>query len=128
MSGVQTKRGLSGLGLFATQDFKRGDFIIEYTGEYISREEADRRGGKYLFTVNKNLVIDGKERSNTARYINHACRPNSYAELDEEEERIRIYAKRKITSGEEITYHYGREYFNDMIGSDCRCTTCRANT
>ena len=45
------KRSNAGLGLFATKEFKRGDFIIEYTGEKISEEVANRRGGKYLFTI-----------------------------------------------------------------------------
>ncbi len=125
MLDVKIRRGLSGLGLFATKEFKRGDFIIEYLGEKISPEEADRRGGKYLFTVTKEFVIDGKDRSNIARYINHACKPNCYAEADVDNIQIRFYAKRKIQLGEEITFHYGKQYFEDMIGENCRCNSCQ---
>jgi SET domain-containing protein len=119
------KRSRSGLGLFAQKDYQKGDYIIEYTGERISEQEANRRGGKYLFRLNKKLTIDGKGRENLARYINHSCRPNAYPELNYAETRIRIYAKKKITSGEEITYNYGKMYFKDLIEPHgCKCEKC----
>jgi SET domain-containing protein len=122
---VQTKKSQSGLGLFAKRDFKKGEMIIEYTGEKITEAEANIRGGKYLFELNDNWTIDGKDRKNLARYINHSCKPNCYPELDENEERIFIYAKRNIKSGEELNYNYGKMYFNDIIGKDnCQCLSC----
>lgn len=125
---VQVKRGVAGLGLFATQPFKRGDFIIEYIGDMIDRAEADRRGGKYLFTVTADCIIDGKGRTNIARYINHACRPNAYAEADVDELKIRMYAKKKILPGEEIFCHYGQEYFKAFLGAACQCPYCKTTT
>jgi SET domain-containing protein len=119
------KRSIAGLGLFATQPMKRGDFIIEYTGELISTEEADRRGGKYLFVVSDSKTIDGKGRENIARYVNHSCAPNAEAELDEDELRVRIYARKKILPGEEILYDYGKEYWEEHIKPyGCRCEAC----
>ena len=75
------KRSSAGLGLFAAKAFKRGERIIEYTGEKISEDEANDRGGKYLFELNERWTIDGKGRENTARYINHSCKPNAYPDL-----------------------------------------------
>lgn len=126
---VCTKRSkVSGLGLFAKQDFKKDDFIIEFTGEKISEEEANRRGGKYLFELNNEWTIDGKGRENPARYINHSCRPNCYPELDENEEHIYIYAKKKIKAGEELSFNYGKKYLNEIIGKDnCSCASCQQN-
>jgi uncharacterized protein len=119
------KKSSAGLGLFATAPLKRGDFIIEYTGELISTDEANRRGGKYLFVVSDEKTIDGKGRENTARYINHSCKPNAEAELDEDELRVRIYAKRKILPGDEILYDYGSEYWDEHIKPyGCRCVPC----
>jgi SET domain-containing protein len=121
------KKSNSGLGLFTTFDIKKGDLVIEYTGEKITEAEANRRGGKYLFELNDDWTIDGKGRENKARYINHSCKPNSYPELDENEERIFIYAKRNIKAGEELTYNYGKMYFNDLIKVDgCKCDHCLA--
>lgn len=120
------KRGSAGLGLFAARPFVRSDFIIEYLGEVISDEEANRRGGKYLFTLNRRMVIDGKDRGNLARYINHSCRPNCYAEINEDETRIFFYAKKKIAAGEELTYNYGKDYFERIIKPvGCKCEYCQ---
>jgi len=121
----QVKKSSAGLGLFATAEIKKGELVIEYTGERITEAEANRRGGKYLFELNDNWTIDGKGRENTARYLNHACKPNCYPELSEDEKQIHIYAKRKILAGEELTYNYGKMYFNDLIGRDnCQCQLC----
>lgn len=122
---VIVKRSSAGLGLFAAQAFKKGDCVIEYTGEVISETEANRRGGKYLFELNDNWTIDGKNRKNIARYINHSCRPNCYPELNETETAIFIYAKRNIALGEEITYDYGTDYVTRVIKPlGCRCQKC----
>jgi SET domain-containing protein len=122
---VMVKRAKSGLGLFSGEDLKKGQFIIEYTGEHISHEEADLRGGMYLFTINEKIVIDGKTRDNIARYINHSCNPNAEAESDDEDEKIRVYAKKRIALGDEITIDYGKEHWENYIGHEnCRCNKC----
>lgn len=122
---VVVKKSKAGLGLFALTPFKRGDFIIEYTGELLQTEEADRRGGKYLFIINDDWVLDGKGREHTGRYINHSCKPNAEAESDEDARKVRILARKKIEPGEEITYDYGKEYWNEYIKPlGCKCTAC----
>ena len=124
-SQFRVKRSRTGLGLFSLEDIPKGGLIIEYTGERISNEEADRRGGRYLFAVTDELVIDGKGRENVSRYINHACEPNAEAQHDESDDRIYIRAIKKIKAGEEITYNYGKEYLEDLIGpGGCKCATC----
>lgn len=124
-ASAQTRIGRSrtGLGLFATDTFKRGDFIAEYTGERIPNSEADRRASKYLFETSDRWSIDGAGRSNIARYINHSCAPNAVAEIDRG--RVYIYAKKRIEPGQEITYNYGRNYFSTVIAPiGCRCVAC----
>ena len=119
------KRTNAGLGLIANKAFKKGDFVIEYTGEIIPDEEADRRGNRYLFEINGKWTIDGTDRSNLARYINHSCRPNCEAEFDERAKRIRIYALKKITPGDELSYDYGTAHFEEYIKPHgCRCEKC----
>ncbi|HET8575122.1 MAG TPA: SET domain-containing protein [Candidatus Paceibacterota bacterium] len=119
----QVKRSRAGLGLFASKAIAKGTFIVEYVGEIISSQEADRRGGKYLFQLNSRKTVDGKNRSNVARYINHSCRPN--AEVEIKRGHILIFAKKKIREGEEIAYDYGKEYFQEYIEPyGCRCEFC----
>jgi uncharacterized protein len=125
MKDFIVKRSSAGLGLFAGRDFRRGDLVIEYTGEKITDAEAQRRGGRYLFELNNKWTLDGKGRTNTARYINHSCQSNCRPELTDDETQILIYAKRPIKAGEEFTYDYGRQYFDTLMGKDhCLCREC----
>jgi len=123
---TKVQRSSAGLGLFALEDLMKDQLIIEYTGERITEDEANKRGGRYLFQVTDTLVIDGKNRENTARYINHACKPNAEAEHDEEDDRIYIRASKNIKVGEEITYHYGKDYMKQIISKEgCMCASCQ---
>ena len=123
-------RSATGLGLFATKLIKRAAYITTYRGRRISTEESERRerrGAKYMFELNKRWVIDGSPRWNVARYINHSCRPNAKPEI--RKGRIVLIALRSIAPGDEITYDYGRDYFNFFFKkSGCRCMACRTKT
>lgn len=120
---LATKRGVNGLGLFAKVPMKKGDCIIEYVGEIINDAEANRRGGRYLFQTSKDRHIDGTDRKNVARYINHSCRPN--CEVDIIRGRVFVYAKRAISVGEELNYDYGEEYWDEHIKpKGCACEKC----
>ncbi len=64
-----------GLGLFTLEDIEKDEFICEYTGEIITRDESDRRsiikdpvGLNYLFTVTKQHDIDAYRAGNEMRY------------------------------------------------------------
>lgn len=123
MKQFLVKRGLNGLGLYANTDIPKKKKFLEYVGEIISAEEADNRGGRYLFEVSKKWTVDGKSRDNIARYINHSCKPNCETEIDGK--RIFVYSLRNIKKGEELTYNYGKEYFNEYIKpKGCRCEKC----
>jgi uncharacterized protein len=112
-----------GLGLFSRRAFAKGDFVMEYTGVLLPNDEADRRGGRYLFRVNTRWTIDGTGRENLSRYINHSCSPNCIAYT--RGKKIRIYALKKIAPGEELCYDYGKEYFDAYIKpTGCACTLC----
>ncbi len=103
---------IHGTGLFARRDIKKGAPIIEYVGERISHEEADRRHEKkaaddnhtFLFTVDDKIVIDAGTRGNDARFINHSCSPNCEVIIDDG--RLFVESTRLINSGEEIFYDY----------------------
>jgi len=117
-------RSKAGLGLFALKPIKKGEFIAYYTGRIISNKEADQLWTKYLFELNSRWTVDGSSRKNLARYINHSCRPN--AETDVKKLKIIITAIKNIQPGDEITYNYGRAYFNAFIKPiGCKCEACR---
>jgi hypothetical protein len=118
-------RSRAGLGLFATQRIPKGVRIFEYTGRIVTNEEADRTlsRSRYCYDLNSRFTLDGSPRSNVGRYANHSCRPNGEAYVWRG--RVFVRSLRAIEPGEEITYDYGRTYFDAFIGKDrCLCEAC----
>jgi len=109
------KSKIQGRGAFSTRRLRAGQRIIEYIGDRITNAEADRRYDEermsrhhtFLFTLDGDTVIDGKARSNEARFINHSCDPNCEAVI--EDEQIWIYALKNIQPGVELAYDYQYE-------------------
>jgi SET domain-containing protein len=74
------KSSIQGRGAFATRRIKKGERIIEYTGEVITVEESDRRYDDqsmsrhhtFLFSLDNGYVIDGAVGGNESRFINHS--------------------------------------------------------
>lgn len=121
--GLQVKRSSAGLGLFATRPYKKGERIIEYIGKEISKAEEYTSKSKYLFEVNSKKTIDGTMRENFARYINYSHRPN--CEPNIVKGRVWIDAIKGIKPGEELSYDYGDEYFEEHIKPyGCKCVKC----
>ena len=121
-------RASAGLGLFATKEFRKGEFIVAYRGQRVTDAESERRearGARYMFEINSRWAIDGSSRRNLARYVNHSCRPNAEA-VARKIHPICYVARRRIKLGEEITVDYGKDYFDAYIrGKGCRCEKCR---
>lgn len=70
---------VSGWGVFAHSEIKRGSLIAEYRGELISHAEADRRGKiydivnkSYLFNLSDQQVMDGFRFGNKTRFSNNS--------------------------------------------------------
>ena len=107
------RSGVHGRGVFALQALAEGEVLIEYRGEVISWQEAQDRhphdpsqpNHTFYFHVDDDRVIDASVGGNSARWINHSCDPNCYA--DEQDGRIFITALRNIAAGEELSYDYG---------------------
>jgi SET domain-containing protein len=117
-------RSRTGLGGFATEEIRKSQLIDTYRGQKIKNDEADRRDGRYMFEINSRWTIDGANRNNLARYFNHSCRPN--AESDVKGHKVIILARKKIKPGEEITYDYGKDYFDIFLKPvGCKCDKCR---
>jgi hypothetical protein len=121
-------RSATGLGLFATQPIAKGTVIVEYSGRRIPTRVAQAReaesGSRYMFEINSRWTVDGSSRRNFGRYANHSCRPNADSVLVKGKMVLR--AIKAIAPDEEITYDYGRDYFDLFIGpKGCQCIKCR---
>lgn len=132
-------------GLYAMERIARGEMVIEYVGEVIRAQVADKRekayerqgiGSSYLFRIDEDLVVDATKKGNlgyvalsltvcltadhlSSRLINHSCDPNCTAKIItiNGEKKIVIYAKQDIELGNEITY--GTHLISDI----CRLRT-----
>lgn len=119
-------------GLYAMERIARGELVIEYVGEVVRAQVADKRekayerqgiGSSYLFRIDEDLVVDATKKGNLGcvalsfscwvglmvwgrRLINHSCDPNCTAKIItiNGEKKIVIYAKQDIELGDEITY------------------------
>ena len=114
------KSRLGGKGLFANKQIKRGEFIIEYIGKRLTTKEADVSKSRYLFEIDEDCTLDGPTKINTAGYINHGCNPN--CESDVLDGHVLISAIKDIKKGDEFTFDYGQEYFDEFIKPvGCKC-------
>lgn len=121
---LKVKRSQAGLGLFAMEDLPKGACVIEYVGRTLEKGEDETIISQYLFEITKTKTIDGKIRSNTARYINHSHRPN--CEIEIYKQRVFVMARRNIKACEELSYDYGSSFYNEYIKpKGCKCVKCR---
>ncbi|OYU97327.1 MAG: SET domain-containing protein-lysine N-methyltransferase [Bacteroidetes bacterium B1(2017)] len=117
----------AGKGLFAKALFKRGDRVIEYTGEEITWAQCKKRNeeldgvGAYYFYVSNRKCIDAQHRPDSlARYANDASgivripgiRNNARFEVIKG--KPYIIASRNIKPGDEVFVSYGKEYWDAM--------------
>jgi uncharacterized protein len=136
---IEVRRSkIQGRGVFARRRIRKGQQIIEYTGEHVTEAVADARYDDdamehhrtYLFLVAKDDLIDAARKGNEARFINHSCAPNCQAVQDGK--RIFIEAIRNIQPGVELTYDYHivrdgrpRASWKKLYACWCGAPTCR---
>ncbi|CAH1773145.1 unnamed protein product [Owenia fusiformis] len=128
---------IQGLGLFAARDIEKHTMVIEYIGEQIRNEIAEKREkfyeeqnrGVYMFRMDSDTVNDATMAGGPARYVNHSCNPNCVAEVVpfEKESKIIIIACRKISRGEELSYDYKFDYedASKKVACLCEAPNCR---
>lgn len=112
-----------GRGVFATKNFEKGAFVVEYCGDFISLVEANAREDQYsqdettgcymyYFKYNdQTFCIDAtQETGKLGRLINHSrtC-SNLYTKtvLVDGLPRLVLLAKETIKKGQELLYDYG---------------------
>ena len=125
------RSAVHGNGVFAQRDIKVSERIIEYRGQEITWDvaiaRAEARGGPhnhtFYFSLANGNVIDGGDRGNASRWINHSCEPN--CEALEEDGRIFIYALYDIACGEELSYSYPLIYDGRHTPAIKRAFACR---
>ncbi|OOZ34319.1 SET domain-containing protein [Solemya velesiana gill symbiont] len=91
---------IHGTGLFAKRKIKKGEYIGTYHGP------KTRKNGTYVLWVydhDDEENAEGRDGKNLLRYLNHSTECN--AEFDGYD----LYALKKISQDDEITFNYGEE-------------------
>jgi uncharacterized protein len=107
------------VGVYTTTPIRKGSRVVEYDGERITPEEANRRydgaSSTYLYGLDDGkTVIDGH---GLGAYLNHSCDPN--CEVDEIKGRVWLFALRDIRPGEELVWDYN--LYDDDTPAPCYC-------
>lgn len=105
---IYVKKSLThGYGVFAGQDFKKGD-IIEECYVLISKRGGDRALEDYYFDANGNYALF----TGYGSIYNHSDDDNAEYKINNKRKIATITAYKKIKKDEEIFVSYGEEWFS----------------
>nr|XP_034311344.1 uncharacterized protein LOC105333816 isoform X4 [Crassostrea gigas] len=100
-----------GRGVRSTIPRQRGDFLLVYSGQIISKKEGERRerkkssGYRYFY---RDLCIDAtKDDGRLCRLINHGTKKEINCKMKLCGDCLCLFATRDIQQGEELLYDYG---------------------
>uniref|UniRef100_A0A8C6SJR4 SET domain-containing protein n=1 Tax=Neogobius melanostomus TaxID=47308 RepID=A0A8C6SJR4_9GOBI len=88
----------AGRGIFATAPFCKGDFLLQYRGDLISKETSEMSvdAAKEDNTYGRLVNDDYEHPNSTMKCLNVDGKPH-----------LCLFATKDISPGEEITYDYG---------------------
>lgn len=112
----------AGTGLFTEVGFKKGDKIIEYTGDKYTWAQCLKRAeegkGNYVFYINSRNCLDAFDRpdslgryANDAKGLSRVKGINNNAEYQVIKGVPYIVATKNIKPGAEIFVSYGKDYW-----------------
>lgn len=117
------KSSTHGKGVFASCDFKTGDFILEIDDSHVITDKSKLTKKQHKFDLDylydKIVIMQEPEK-----YINHSCDPTVYVKTINGVRNI--YAMRDIKKGDEITYDYSVNGDNNgTFKCNCGSKNCR---
>lgn len=104
-----------GFGLFADQNFKKGDYVGEFCGTITSNPDPSSENYNYSYIDDTDIVIAPRKIGNELQFANHSKKANvdwkHIVGLDNKEHVIFV-AVNEIKKGEQILIDYGDDYWN----------------
>ncbi len=123
---------ISGFGIYANRDIKKGDLIFMGEGKaqrIITRRYVDKHWNddekmhfrRYAYPVSRELFILWDEDPSEWAPQNHSCDPNTGFDG------LNVVALREIEMGEELTLDYAKFLDENMEPFECSCnaSSCR---
>lgn len=126
-----------GWGVRAKEFIPKEAFVMEYVGEVIKESSFKKQLAtryhsyqhSFCVKLGDGLVINGYEKGNICRFVNHSCRPNCKLEkwAVDGSTRLALYSQKDIQEGDELSYDYNFESFNPLENQICKCRSddCR---
>ena len=109
---------ISGHGVFAMENIPWGLKIVEFTGNLIDDDEAERRpraGASAIMELDEGMNIDGFDGGGVAAMINHRrLAPNCCLLRDKGKIWI-VAGVEGVNAGDELTYDYGTDYYPEDV-------------
>jgi hypothetical protein len=108
-----------GWGVFANRDFRKMEFIAEYSGLIRKARRSDRTNA-YCFEytlangVKTPYTIDAQDRGGIGSLINHSTSPNLQSSLATVGfiSHVILITNLPIKKGEQLSYDYGPDYWS----------------
>jgi hypothetical protein len=108
----------AGYGLFTKIDKKKGDYICNYDGEYLSLKQYNNRyknkNPVYVLQLYHDLFIDAKNIESFGKYVNNSknsgVKSNCKFYINRKNDAVSIKATKNISANSEIFVPYGRSY------------------
>lgn len=111
MDVVIKKSKIQGKGVFANKNFKKGEVVLKWNPQKITKEEAEKLKTKekhYLMHQNKDYFL----MQSPEKYVNHSCDSNTKVKNQSD------VAIKNIKKGEEITSTYNKK---SSVNFKCKC-------
>lgn len=103
----------SGKGVFAREDIKKGEVLIDIEARIIKRRVD------YALQTGKSSYLIANYIDN---FINHSCKPNIFVKLDKNNKnRISYIALKSIKRGQELFWNYNTTEWDLGSGFTCHC-------
>jgi uncharacterized protein len=125
---------INGTGIFATKPIKKGETLIIWGGELVSKKDLDltKYHAQSLVLIKDDTylglpIVDNYQGID--EYLNHSCDSNAWLK-----DEVTMVARQNIKSGAEITLDHALwdmdtqwDYLSEEVSKDCNCgsSKCR---
>ena len=121
------KSRISGKGAYALESIPARRKIGDLGGIIITLREARRlvKASKVINMVEfgNGYALNASVNSNSLRFINHSCDPNTYMRVTHN--RVEFYTLRKVRINEELSCDYGETHHDGKLPCRCGAANCR---
>lgn len=112
-----------GWGVFAERNYKKGEYIGEYSGVLRDKKREDSKNSYcFEYAISDDEItsyrIDAREKGNITRFINHSFFPNLSPMLVTFDHltHIILVVEEMIVKGDQLLYDYGPNYWKSRKG------------